>query len=66
MCHVLSGSRKRCAGRRPVLVRALSDDSEGEETDDSDDEDMEEPVDVTEVHHGLGEGLMSSNGDLTK
>jgi hypothetical protein len=36
-------------GRRPVLVRALSDESEGEETEDDDDDDMEEPVDVVEV-----------------
>jgi hypothetical protein len=30
-------------------VRALSDESEGEETEDEDDDDMEEPVDVVEV-----------------
>lgn len=32
-----------------MLVRALSDESEGEESEDEDDMEMDEPVDTSEV-----------------
>lgn len=38
-----------CSGRHPVAVRALSDESEGEDSEDDDDLEMEAPVDAEEV-----------------